>query len=86
MSPRTQLQGITKLQIQMIDQMMDAWEEEIKSPNPASTMLSKLKSFSNFGPAGSWATTASEMTALNPFQICLQFAEQWQKALQIRLA
>src|SRR5262249_44553808 len=29
---RTQLQSITKMQIQMMDHMMDAWEEQIKSP------------------------------------------------------
>jgi hypothetical protein len=28
---RTQLQSITKVQIQMIDQMMDIWEEQIKN-------------------------------------------------------
>ena len=26
-------QSITKMQIQMMDQMMDAWEEQIRSPN-----------------------------------------------------
>src|SRR5215831_6398243 len=31
---RTQLQSVTKMQIQMIDHMMDAWEQQIKSPNP----------------------------------------------------
>src|SRR6266496_3217509 len=44
---RTQMQSITKMQIQMMDQMMDAWEEQIKSPNP-SAMLSKLKSLPSF--------------------------------------
>src|SRR6516162_7146777 len=29
-----QMQSVTKMQIQMMDQMMDAWEEQIKSPNP----------------------------------------------------
>jgi hypothetical protein len=44
---RAQLQSITKMQIQMIDQVMDIWQEQIKSPNPmtdSSAMLSKLKS------------------------------------------
>src|SRR5262249_45317686 len=44
---RAQLQSITKMQIQMMDHMMDVWEEQIKSPNPMtapSAMLSKLKS------------------------------------------
>ena len=42
---RSQMQTVTKTQIQMMDQMMDAWEEQIKSPNP-SAMLSKLNSLS----------------------------------------
>src|SRR5262245_183424 len=51
---RTQMQSITKLQIQTMDHMRDAWEEQIKSPNPASAMLSRLTSLSSSGPAGSW--------------------------------
>src|SRR6202045_904467 len=42
---RSQVQSITKMQIQTIDQIMDAWEEQIKSPNPSLPILSKLKSF-----------------------------------------
>ena len=45
---RTQMQNIAKMQTQMMDQMMDAWEEQIKSPNASSAMLSKLKSMSPF--------------------------------------
>jgi hypothetical protein len=70
---RSQMQTVTKTQIQMMDQMMDAWEEQIKSPNP-SAMLSKLKSLSGFGPAGSWPNFA-EVSTMNP----MQFVEQWQK-------
>jgi hypothetical protein len=40
---RAQMQRITKTQIETMDHVMDAWEEQIKSPNPASAMLSKLK-------------------------------------------
>src|SRR5246127_2514036 len=50
---RAQLQSITKMQIQMMDQMMDAWEEQIKSPNPMtapSAMLAKLKSLPGASP------------------------------------
>jgi hypothetical protein len=50
---RAQLQSITKMQIQTMDQMMDAWEEQIKSPMTGSptAMLSKLKSFPIGSPA-----------------------------------
>jgi len=43
---RSQMQTVAKAQIQMMDQMMDAWEEQIKSPNP-SAMMSKLTSLSS---------------------------------------
>jgi cob(I)alamin adenosyltransferase len=32
-SARAQMEGIVKAQIQMMDQMMDAWDEQIKSPD-----------------------------------------------------
>src|SRR5215471_20481298 len=54
---RTQLQSVTKMQIQMIDHMMDAWEQQIKSPNPMtapSAMLSNLKPLPGISPAGTW--------------------------------
>ena len=74
---RAQMQTLTKTQIQMMDQMMDAWEEQIKSPNP-SAVLSKLKSLSSFGPAGSWPNLG-DVSTTNPMQFSMQFVEQWQK-------
>jgi hypothetical protein len=74
---RSQMQTLTKTQIQMMDQMMDAWQEQIKSPNP-SAMLSKLKSLSGFGPAGS-RPNLGDMSAMNPMQFSMQFVEEWQK-------
>jgi hypothetical protein len=80
---RAQLQSITKMQIQMMDQLMDAWEEQIKSPNPLtapSAMLSKLKSLPGV-PAGTWPNAdAFAGAAMNPMQFWAQFAEQWQRA------
>jgi len=82
---RAQMQSITKMQIQTMDHMMDAWEEQIKSPNlmtgSPSAMLSKLKSLPNMSAAGSWPNAgAFQMAAANPLQFWMQFAEQWQKA------
>jgi hypothetical protein len=82
---RAQMQSITKMQIQTMDHVMDAWEEQIKSPHPMtgspSAMLSKLKSLPSFGPAGSWPNAGAFQTAaVNPFQFWIQTAEQWQKA------
>jgi hypothetical protein len=76
---RAHLQSITKMQIQTMDHVMDAWEEQIKSPHTA--MLSKLKSLPSFGPAGSWPNAGAFQTAtVSPFQLWIQTAEQWQKA------
>jgi cob(I)alamin adenosyltransferase len=75
---RSQMQSVTKAQIKLMDQMVDAWEEQIKSPNP-SMMLSKLNSLSGFGPAGTWANAAG-MSAMNPMQFYMQIFEEWQKA------
>jgi hypothetical protein len=80
---RAQLQSITKMQIQMMDHMMDVWEEQIKSPNPmtaSSAMLSKLKSLPGV-PAGTWPNAdALAGAAMNPMQFWVQWAEQCQKA------
>ena len=81
---RPQLQSITKMQIQMIDQMMDIWEEQIKAPNPmaaSSAILSKLKSLPGASPAGTWPNAnIFAGAAMNPIQFWVQAAEQWQKA------
>jgi hypothetical protein len=75
-----QLQSVTKMQVQVMDKIMDAWQEQIKSPNP-SAALSKLKSLPSSGPADGWPfANASQMAAMNPFEIYLQVTQQWQKA------
>src|SRR5215831_20688301 len=51
---RAQMQDVLKMQTQTMDRMMDAWEEQIKSPSSSSALLSKLGSISNFSSAGSW--------------------------------
>jgi hypothetical protein len=69
---RAQLQSITKMQIQMMDQLLDAWDEQIKSPNPMS--LPGV-------PAGTWPNADALVgAAMNPMQFWAQFAEQWQRA------
>src|SRR5262249_50818473 len=45
---RAQMQSVADMQIKTIDHMIDAWEEQLKLPNPTtvspSAMLSKLQS------------------------------------------
>ena len=74
---RTQMQSISEMQIQTMDRMMDAWEEQLKLPNPmgasSSAMLSKLKSLPGVGMT--WPNAA-----MNPLQFWMQFADQCQKS------
>ena len=76
-----QMRAVSKLQIQTIDKVMEAWEEQIKSASPPSAMLSKLRSLSDGGPADIWPGIApSQIAAMNPFLVYMQIMEQWQKA------
>jgi hypothetical protein len=76
-----QMRAVSKMQMQTIDNVMDAWEEQIKSASPPSVMLSKLRSLSDGGPADVWPGIApSQIAAMNPFLVYMQIMEQWQKA------
>jgi ribonuclease D len=83
---RVQMQSIAEMQIQTMDQMMDAWEEQLRLPNPTtaspSAMVSKLKSLPGFAPTGNnWpGTEVFQKAAMNPLQFWMQFAQQWQKS------
>ena len=77
---RKQLQNLTEMQIKTMDQMVDAWEEQLKLPNPSpSAVLNKLKS--SAAPLGSWpGADAFQMGVTSPLQFWMTFAGQWQKA------
>ena len=82
---RVQMQSIAEMQIQTMDHMMDAWEEQLKLPNPTaaspSAMVSKLKSLPGFAPTGKWpGAEVFQKAAMNPLQFWMQFAQQWQKS------
>ena len=82
---RTQMQSINEMQIKMMDQVIDTWEEQLKLPNlmtaSPSAMLSKLKSLPGLASAGSLPSPeAIQNAAINPLQFWMQFAKQWQKS------
>ena len=84
---RTHLENITKMQVQTMDQIMDAWEGQLKSPASPSGFLSKLKSFPSFGSAGGWSNGDAFQTAtLAPFQAYMSFLQHWQKACKDAVA
>lgn len=73
---RTQMQAITKMHSQMMDQMISAWEEQTESPSSPTAILSKLNALPTL-PAGSWPVAASQMA--DPFGAYMQIMQQWQK-------
>lgn len=91
---RQQMQSTSKMQLQMMDQIMDVWEQQMKSPgSPVS--LSKSSglgafpgAFSGMGGAQSFpgftAFPGFDMSSMptNPMQFWMQAAEMWQKSWQ----
>jgi hypothetical protein len=78
---RLQMQTVTKMQTETIDNMMDAWAEQTKSPTSSAAISSKIKSFSDFASAGGWpGADVSQMAQWSPFGFYMQIAEQWRKA------
>jgi hypothetical protein len=82
---RTQLQSIAETQTRAMDQLMDAWEEQLKLPDPMtaspSAMLTKMKGMPGLTPGGNWpGADAFQNAAMNPFQLWMQLGEQWQKS------
>ena len=78
---RAQMQSVAEMQIQALDHLMDAWEEQLKLPNPTAASPSAMLSTLGLGLAGTWPNLeALQKAAMNPLQFWMQFAAQWQKS------
>ena len=74
---RVQMQNIVEMQVKAMDQMMDAWEDQLKQPKQMTashSTMSELNTLPNFGSAASWPG------ANETLQFWTQFAGQWQKS------
>ena len=79
---RAQIHGIGQIQVQTMEHISAAWEEQLKNPTAASpeAMLSKLKSMPGFEPASNWPTAEALRTAATaPLALWMEFGKQWQK-------
>ncbi|MDX2259929.1 MAG: hypothetical protein NW205_13570 [Hyphomicrobiaceae bacterium] len=88
---REQLMSASRMQLQMMDQLMDAWEAQLKSPTAAlqspAEFMEQLKKMQppGMGAVGGFpgmpGMGAGNMAgmAMAPFQIWMQAAEAWQK-------
>lgn len=89
---RQQMQSVTKVQSQAIEQVMDVWEKQATAAANAGSKveLPKFPGFGNMpsfpgmpGSNGSVFPDLSSMPAtMNPVQIWMQAAEMWQKSFQ----
>ena len=79
-----QMQGINKMQLELMDLIMDAWEEQIKSPNAMAkfptAMMSRLQSWPGYSTQNMWpAPDTFNQWSSNPMNMWVQMGEQWQK-------
>ena len=85
-STRSQLRTIAEIQINMMDQLTDAWDEQLKLPNPKtpspSRMMSTLKQSGLPPTSGSQSAEQLQSMALSPVQFWMQLAEHWQKSCE----
>lgn len=91
---RQQMQQTSKMQMQMMDQIMDIWEQQMKHPGspmpipgPAKDSLPAFPQFPGFtGGAGGSAQAfpGFDLTAMpaNPMQFWMQASQMWQKSWQ----
>lgn len=75
---RGQFQQASRMQTAFIDQMMDAWQQQLRSPGSPMRMLS-----GGFGGLPGFDTGPAGMNmAMAPLQMWMQAAEMWQKSWQ----
>ena len=88
---RTQFQSAAKMQTDMMDKMMDAWEKQIDQPGAtmdvSADFLKNLQQMSAFGPGTSGMPGMPGMPdmsqlsgmSMSPFHFWMQAADTWQK-------
>jgi ribulose kinase len=70
---RQYLQNISKMQVETIDQIVDAWKEQLKSATSPMAMPR------NFSGQASGPAAASEFNPFAPWTFWMQAAEMWQR-------
>lgn len=88
---RQQMQQASRMQIQVLDQVMDAWEQQVKNPGaglrmsgapvfsfPDMSQMPGMPDMKNFPDLSSMPTA--------PLQFWMQAAEMWQKSWQQALS
>lgn len=86
---RDQMQEASRMQLQMMDQLMDTWSKQVKSPDMSmaspADFMEQFKKFQQMGMGGSPGMPGfGQMPGMNnmamaPFQMWMQAAEMWQR-------
>lgn len=92
---RAQMQEASRMQLHMMDQLMDAWSKQIKSPDMTmpspNDFMEQMKRFQQMsaggmpgmpgmsGMPGMGAMPGMTGMAMAPFQMWMQAAEMWQR-------
>ena len=76
---RQQLQNASRMQLQMMEQVMDVWKSQLRDPSaqmqmPADFMRGMPDFTKGFGEMGNFGNMSTA-----PFQFWMQAAEMWQK-------
>jgi hypothetical protein len=75
---RSQFQQASRMQSAFIDQMMDGWQQQLKSRRVPSGGIGQMPVFDQAAPAMN--------VAMAPLQMWMQAAEMWQKSWQSALS
>ena len=81
---RAQIQGVGEMQTNAMQQLRQAWEEQLKLPNATiaspEAFLSKLQTMPNLGAASSFPNAeALRAAAAAPMALWMEFGKQWQQ-------
>lgn len=71
---RQQLQNASRMQLQMMEQLMEAWKTQLRDPSASFQMPSMPDFTKGFGDMGGFGGMSAA-----PFQMWMQAAEMWQK-------
>jgi hypothetical protein len=81
-STRSQFQQASRMQSALIDQMMDTWQQQLRSPGTSMRVLSGGLG----GMPGFDAAAPGMNVAMAPLQMWMQAAEMWQRSWQSALS
>lgn len=85
---RQQMQQASKIQLHMLDQIMDAWQQQVKNPSPMvnpSEFMRNMPQWPGMSPGSNPFVPGSfpnfgAMPPGNPMQFWMQAADMWQKS------